>query len=341
MTRTSAATFDPKRARRLGVVFALAVYVVGWAMLRLQAQGVIATQPNWPLLADFFLTVPLAYVWFNRRAGKQAWLGALAMCGVGVLVARQLMPQEPLLQPFAVLRYVAMGVAGALELGAIVGLLLVVRRLGAVENAESALYGAIAARMGNQPVVRFVQFEARMWLYCLAPSRWSWRFTGEHHYSYHAKDANASTQLGYIYLILFSVPIDHLLLHLWSPIAAWIVTLATLYGTVFLVAHYRAIHRRPISLDAQTLWLRNGLFGDMDLPTSAIATAGMHRGNVARAPGLLRFGADAYPNVRLQLREPREVAGPWGRKLVVDSLYFSVDQPQRLLADLRACLGTA
>jgi len=333
--------FDPKRARWQGMVFALMVYCAAWAMLRLQSRGVITPQPNWPILADFFLTVPLSYLWLNRRAGKQAWLGALALCGAGLLMARQIMPDEPLLMTLGTLRYGAIGVGLGLELVTVISLLALVRRLGHAANAEVALHDALAQRLGANPAMCFVQFEARMWLYCLAPLRWPWRFSGDRHYTYHGKDSNASTHLGFIYLVLLGLPVDHLLLHLWSPTVAWVATLVTLYGVVFQIAHYKAIRLRPISLDAQRLWLRNGLLGDVELPLSVIDSVEANRGHVGRASGRLRFGADPSPNLCLRLRQPRAIATCLGREILVHTLYFSVDEPQRMLADLRAKLGAA
>ena len=85
-------------------------------------------------------------------------------------------------------------------------------------------------------------------------------FTGDSHFSCHKKDGAQSNQLGFILIILFELPIMHLLLHfLWSPIAANLTTGLTLLGLVFFIAEYKAIAIRPISIVPDSIIVRYGI----------------------------------------------------------------------------------
>ncbi|MEO8670870.1 MAG: hypothetical protein ABI411_06110 [Tahibacter sp.] len=289
------------------------------------------------VFGDLLLTVPLVYCWINRRAGRTAWVGAAALCAWGIWIGAWLMPDEPFLQNATSLRWIAASVVLAFELALIISLLRVLPRLGRSDNPETLLLGRMAAHFGKQPFVPFIQWEARMWLHLLAPSGWRWHFAGTHHYSYHRKDANASDQLGIIALMLVSLPIDHLLLMLWSPLAAWILTALTAYATCGCVAHYRAIHRRPISLEAHRLCLRNGLATDVSIDLSCIAAVVHQHAEVARREvGALRLGAGNRPNVCLHLREEQALPRPVGTSVRAGTVYFSVDEPASLIAELRS-----
>lgn len=334
--------FDRQRARRQGLMVAVFFYMAGWGLLRLQALHPMVKPWHWPLLFDFLITAPLIYLWLNRRAGRQAWFGALAICAMGVFVGSRMLPADPLLHELGLLRIVGVAVALIFELAALGGMIAMRRRLASSANPEAWLFAALDRRLPHFPLKRLLQFEARMWLHCLGRSSWRWRYAGEKHYRYGEKDARASNRLGVIYLLVLGLPADHLLLHLWSPAAAWLATFMTLYLIVYLIADYRASHRRPISTDARMLYLRHGIAADLTLPIEWIASVESYRGVVGRRPrGALRFGADPHPNLKLVLREARELTGSLGTTITASVVFFSVDQPVALLDDLHARLALA
>ncbi|MEO9079021.1 MAG: hypothetical protein ABI268_06870 [Rhodanobacter sp.] len=334
--------FDRQRARRQGLMVAVFFYMAGWGLLRLQAQHPMVKPWHWPLLVNFLIAAPLIYLWLNRRAGRQAWFGALAIWGLGVFVGSRMLPADPLLHELGLLRIVGVGAALIFELAALGGMIVMLRRLASSTNPEARLCAALDRRLPQFPLKRLLQSEARMWLHCLGRSSWRWRYTGEKHYRYGEKDARASNQRGVIYLLVLGLPADHLLLHLFSPAVAWSATFATLYLIVYLIADYRASHRRPISTDARTLYLRHGIGPDLILPTEWIASVESYRGHVGRRPrDALRFGSDPHPNMKLVLREARELIGPLGTTITASVVFFSVDQPIALLDDLHARLGLA
>ncbi|WP_462173000.1 hypothetical protein [Pseudoalteromonas xiamenensis] len=92
-------------------------------------------------------------------------------------------------------------------------------------------------------------------------------YNGEQHFTYHQKGGAKSNLLGFILLIAFEMPIMHLVLHfIWSPLAANIVTLLTIFSLVFFITEYRAFSKRPISLFCNKLFIRYGLYQPLVIP---------------------------------------------------------------------------
>ncbi len=344
MSSSSASAGSRRSGRTLFLVLAALVLVVdAWIMRRApsgfaDAGGVV---PEWPVLVDALVTIPLLYLLLVARRGWVAWRGALASALGALVLAAWFVPAQSRdwLAVLLPLRYVVLAVVVVAECAAIVGVVRFVRaaRCQGV-NAEQAIDTALRRRFGDSPVTRLLMFEARVWYYALfASGRHPPRFPGKAHFSSHAKDGHASNQLGFIILILVELPIAHAMLALlWSTQAAWIASLLTLWGLAFLVAEYRASLLRPISLEGDALVIRYGVFVDLRLPLDDIASVQADRVAVPRRqPGSLRCCEAGIPNVRIELARPLDLTGVLGRHRI-ERIHLGVDEPARFIACLQA-----
>ena len=337
----------PDKLRRLAwfLPLALLVYAANAWLVRsppahLVAPGALA--PEWPVLFDLLLMVPLLYLIAFRRDRRRALTGAVALAVAGVMIAGWIVPLASqhwlgILQTGRNLLIAAFVVG---EIALAVGLARLTLKLLRVGNdPERAIASALHARFGDSAVARLLAFEVRMWFYALfASARRKLVYAGDEHFTCHAKDGHASNQHGFILLILIELPIVHVLLSLfWTATAAWIVSAFSLWGLAFLLGEHRATLRRPVSLDAEHLHVRYGLCAELAVPLDRISAVSPHGERVSRrSPGTLRYCDAGVPNVCITLDPVLDVPGLFGDTRPVARIYLGVDAPARLLGSIRA-----
>ncbi|MFN9745656.1 MAG: hypothetical protein ACK57B_08435 [Betaproteobacteria bacterium] len=312
--------------------------------------------PDWTLALDLLVVLPLLAWWLQPAPrGRGALFSALAVALAGIWVGAWLLPDENKLvwRWLEPLRWAVLGALLVLELLVMVSALrqlATVLRLrrhaaapGPLEVELHALLAAQAERLGRltgRPLgaaLPWLQMEARMWLYALAPRRWldTPPTAGEQAFFVHRQGQNLSNQMGFVVLVGVEIPVLHVLLHLWAgPLVAGIATLLGVWGWLFLWAEARATRWRAVGLDAHTLHLRHGLVTDLAVPRAAIVAAGPHRGAMpARAAGRLRCAGQGRANVHLRLRTGTRLATLAGER-AVSEIFLGVDEPERLLRAL-------
>lgn len=343
MQRSTGSTSRGQR-RLIFLVLAAAVFFVNaWLMRRAPAALMDGSglAPEWPVLVDALVTLPLLYLAFSWRDGWRAVRGALVVGLAGIALATWIVPapNRDVLEWLAPLRYVVLAAIVLAECAAIIGVFAVIGRLRRDGvNVETAIDDSMRARFGAAPIARLLALDARMWFYALfASTRRPIEFPGDAHFSYHTKDGNASNQQGFIFLILVETPILHVLLTLfWNAQIAWIISALSLWGLAFLLAEYRATMLRPISLHGDELVIRHGLLVDVRVPLARIADVRSSNVVVARRlPGVLRYCESGTPNVRIEFDPPLDVMTLTGGSRRVERIFLGVDAPARLLA----CLG--
>ena len=289
------------------------------------------------VLADGLLVMPLLFLLLHRGQPRSPWALVRAAL-LGLSVAWLIVPKGAL-PALGLLKQLAWAGASGAEcwlLFQLVRLLLQLRREGGT-SPEQAIRRAVRQTFGNSLAARALTLELMTWYLAL----FSWRrqaalVADGQAFSYGQRDGSAGMVLVLAWLQWLEPPFLHLLIALWSKTAAWAFTGLSVYGFFFLLGLYRAIRLRPITLDAETLHVRCGLLGDLDLPRSAICSATPQRGVVARrAPGnLVRVPPTAMPNVCITLATPLDIPRLIGAPRRVERLYLAVDHPAALIAAL-------
>ena len=135
------------------------------------------------------------------------------------------------------------------------------------------------------------------------------------------------------------VPVHFLLDATVSPTVAWIVTLVSLYGGLWIVGHWQAIRHQPIELGEDDLQIRFGLLWRLNMPYDRISSWRVVPPSEARPAGALR----AFPGTRashlLELNEPLIAVGPYGLEKKVDQVAIFIDEPDRFEEALEHRLG--
>jgi hypothetical protein len=129
----------------------------------------------------------------------------------------------------------------------------------------------------------------------------------------------------------------HLLAARWSEVAAWILSVLSVYGVIWMVGDLQAIRLRPTLVTPDALHVRVGVRWNVTLPWSEIESI-EPRGRAPfphRAPGHLRATPMGEPTFIVTLRRPTRVAGPYGITKTVTRIGIAVDDAQGFAGAVR------
>ena len=131
----------------------------------------------------------------------------------------------------------------------------------------------------------------------------------------------------------------HFLVRLHSIALAWTLTILSLYTLLWLIGDYRALVARPIRVTATHLRFRYGLRWEADIPREVIANPQVlppALGPTPKEKGRLVASLPGGPNLGLQLVQPVEALGLYGRRKTITELRVRVDAPEELCQALGA-----
>jgi hypothetical protein len=267
--------------------------------------------PDWTLLVDFSLTLPLLHYVLFRPVLKKWLLRWAQLIGLGILLGSLIIPPSSrLIWPWLEMaRSTALGLLLPIELAAFAGIAYAIWKLARLDgDIDNAMRSAINERLGKSMSANLVLFEARVWLYALGKLK-QVRYAGTRHFSYAHQQGNASNQLGFIIAILFELPLAHMLLHfIWSPRAARIASALSAWGLLYLIAEYRATLLRPVSIDDRALLIRYGILSaDAEIAWEQIRSMPPRPGHTTHRWHMRRRGS-ATVVIRAQTQAARQQA---------------------------------
>ena len=329
------ATSDP--ARRGFRYLVLACLAGDFVALHVDGLRSYAAGFEWVLIAQVFVLWPLVYftLVFPRTREKASLLACIA---VGMLFGSLALDAswKHAWRYVDDLRWVLMIAVAALEIVVMTLLLRSLYRLRHADSPEQAISETVRRFIGERWIARLMAMEFGMWYYALL----SWRrkaplrFEGDEFFPSWRHQGNASNQKGFLWLIGAEIPIAHVLLSLWRPHVALVVTALSVYGWLWLLGEYRATLLRPVSLDDRNLYLRYGLLGNETVPVAAIASVQPCSVRPRRRSGQRRHAAGGTPNVWLRLRDDTQIDHVFGSARV-HTIVLAVDDPGRLIASLK------
>ena len=114
---------------------------------------------------------------------------------------------------------------------------------------------------------------------------------------------------GLVFASAVEATVVHLLIAPHSPLLAWLLTAATAYGALWLIADARAMVLRPLLAGPRGVRLRAGLRWSASIPINRIAAVQHSAPDDAGALKLTLFGA---PTIWLECDTPVVARGPYG-----------------------------
>jgi len=286
----------------------LAVICALWAFFY-QSSNIMneygAEKPEWLLLIDGLIVLPIL-CFLCVKDKKEAAIKAVAYSCLIILLGSFVIPESSkVLWPYLEsLRYLAIAAFIILEITTILTVFFAIKAsITKDKDPDLAISRPIERILGKGAISSLLSFEARVWTYALFSNKIRQQnFTGDSHFSCHKKDGAQSNQLGFILIILFELPVMHLLLHfLWSPFAANLITGLTLLSLVFFIAEYKAIAIRPISIVPDSIIVRYGIWNPLRIALSEISHIKPNSNFIRRSGNVNRFNFSGNPNVEIKL----------------------------------------
>jgi hypothetical protein len=127
----------------------------------------------------------------------------------------------------------------------------------------------------------------------------------------------------------------HVILAHWSRVAAWIATLLSVWGALWIVGDMHATRLRPLRLAQGGLVIELGIRWRAFVPYDAIRSVAP-AASPRRGPLTLRATVVGAADVHMQLRRPLEARGLLGRTKQFDEILLSADRPEAFTEALRA-----
>jgi hypothetical protein len=298
------------------VVYVAAIQVASW-LPKAEPYGSLVAGA---LVFDLVVLVPLVYYALVVRRSRLPAVSLVPVFLLSVLVASRILPAD---QPLAlrILELMALPVEIAI-LGCIGW-----RASRAISDAPRDSTTDPIEHMRrvafeltkNDRVAAIVATEVAVFVYAFG----SWRSrphapAGMKAFSHHSRSGHGGIVLGFGLVMAFETVAVHLLLLQWSAIVAWLLTIGTIYGALWLVGDYRATVLRPILVDDQRVVIRAGFRCRLEVPLDRVFAVSREKPDFGKESVNLTFLGT--PTRWLILAKPTEADGPYGFKLRVRAI---------------------
>jgi len=318
----------------LAVIYAVALGIVS-RLGQLEDPDVIAGA----LTLDLTLLVSFLYYLLLVRVRGWPVISVLPVFLVSVLIAGRLIPETQ----HQVLDLVSYGaVLAELALLAVIAYKALQLRRGFRERAASGMDIYESLRESARPVVGSVAggvlaYETAV-LYYAAVGWTRSPETGDRSFSVHRGVGYIALMTAAMIALVVETTAVHLLLRLWSPVAAWVLTGISLYTLVWLLGDLHAVRLRPLQICDETLHLRLGLRWTASIPLESIrAVQDPQDAEQSRGREHLKAVLAGAPNRRIRLTGPIRAVGLYGLTRQVTTIDLHIDDP----ADFDAALDQA
>lgn len=277
------------------------------------------------LTMDMVVVVPVAfYLLVVRRQGLPLVTLAPVLV-LSVLAASQVLPadhQQPLrvLEALTVpmelglLSWIAWRAARALRRA---------RRDAEADPLEQLQHAAFELTRNNR-VAAVLALELGV-LYYAFGSWWARPHApaGSSAFTHHRRSGHAGIVLIFLLVMAAEGLAVHVLLLKWSALVAWLFTIGTAYGALWLIADYRATVLRPILVSDESILIRAGFRCLLRVPRACIAEVGRTKPAFGRESLNLTFLGT--PTRWLTLSEPMLALGPYGFRRRVRAIGIEPD----------------
>ena len=281
------------------------------------------------ITADLLLTVPLAYLLLARRF-RMSLRPLVPLLVTMMLLGTLILPAEHR-RVLDAIRSVALPALELLVLGYLVYAIHDTRKRFRSATSFDAMQRMRTAALkiaGSRALAAILASELSIFYYVFRPLR-ARREAPEdgQSFSSHRENAAIAILLTLTMVVVVETVGVHVLVSMWQPAVAWVLTALGVYSLFFVVAHARALALRPHVVSGAHLFVRNGLLHSVDIMMAEIEEI---RTPVPenRGPGkILNAASPAAPNVAITLRREREATGMYGIRKRFRCVLLHVDEP--------------
>lgn len=152
-------------------------------------------------------------------------------------------------------------------------------------------------------------------------------------FSYHKDSGYIALLAGMMLVVPVETIVVHMLVSQFSDVAAWILTISSIYLVLWLVADCRASVLRPILVDEAVVKIRSGMRFSADIPLASIASY-THEAPALGKARLINLGAMGNASGWIVFSEPVEVRTAFGGTKRIEAVGVAVDDKNRFKAML-------
>ncbi len=318
---------------QISAVFRAAIFVSVALTLGLIARSQLVTSSD--LLAtavaiDLVVTLPVIYLLLIRKSSvpKTTVVPVFVAC---TLAASILLPDSQT-EFLKIIATYAIPVAEVVVIGYLGFRIYRTRAAflaeqGAGRDLMERLRNAFVRELKPEFVARAAAFE----ISTLILAFWGQRRPEGVTFTYHRRDSPRTLLGVFMGLLVAETAVVHILVAMWSPIVAWLATAASVYLLIQMIAHFRGVSSRPITVTKESLFIRCGILGDLEVDLKLVDSV---KHISERGTGdifeLGTLGPLTQANVFIEFTRPVAVYKPFGSVSNVQRIAIAVDEPESL-----------
>ncbi|WP_298418347.1 hypothetical protein [uncultured Kordia sp.] len=278
---------------------------------------------------DLLLTIPFVYFLLIRKTNIPKTT-IVPMMVLGLLVGMYILPEgnQLYLQLFKTwfLPIIELSIATFIILKVRKAILIHKKQKDRSVDFFTALKKTCAEILPKPLVIPFVT-EISVFYYGFF--YWKRRKLAKNEFSYHKE--SGSVALFFVLILLIGIeitPIHHLLAK-WSTIAAWILTILSIYSGFQVFGYAKSLMKRPIEITKDTLILHYGIMHEAEIPLSEIKEIKLFKKSFTKEDNILHFallGELESHNILIETHTKQILHGLFGIKKPFTKLALHVDK---------------
>ncbi|TSE10117.1 hypothetical protein [Aquimarina algiphila] len=166
---------------------------------------------------------------------------------------------------------------------------------------------------------------------------WKKKRLAQHEFSYHKKSGTISLLIALIVIITIETYVLHVLLLKWSPIAAWIATILSMYSGIQLFGFLKSLMKRPIAIEEDKLHLRYGILSETIIDIANIDAIEITSKDMVfdtKTRKLSPFGELEAHNMVIRLKKENTLTGLYGIQKTFTTIAFFIDNKEEFKGEL-------
>jgi membrane protein YdbS with pleckstrin-like domain len=157
---------------------------------------------------------------------------------------------------------------------------------------------------------------------------WKRRKLAKNEFSYHKESGSVTLFFMLIMLISIEITPIHLLLAMWNPIVAWVLTILSIYSGFQIFGFVKSLMKRPIEVTKDTLLLRYGIMHEAEIPLNEIKEIKLSKKPFTKEENITQFallGEMESHNILIEVHNEQILHGLFGIKKSFTKLALHVD----------------
>ena len=164
---------------------------------------------------------------------------------------------------------------------------------------------------------------------------WQQRKPKNNEFTGYKENASIAMAGAFLMVVFIETYAFHVLLMKWSSIAAWVLTGLSIYSALSIVAHIKALLKRPSVLTNEKLVLKNGLIADISVKLtdiSRIEAYSKEMNSKENKVGHLGINTESSNhNIAIHFKSPQTIQKMYGFTKECDVLLVHIDDKHQFL----------